>query len=37
VDPAVRVQHVLWNVLSVNTVDWVAHILPIMYGGVALA
>ena len=28
VDPAVRVQHVLWNVLGVNTVDGVAHILP---------
>ena len=29
VDPAVRVQHVLRNVLSVNTVDGVAHILPV--------
>jgi len=28
VDPAVRVQHVLWYVLSVNTIDGVAHILP---------
>ena len=28
-DPAVRVQYVLWNVLSVDTVNGVAHVLPV--------
>jgi len=30
-DPAVRVQHILWNIFGVHTIDRIAHVLACGY------